>query len=221
MADDTIRFRDRTLALAGVFQAARLTQQLARDGQADRTALAAASDSILKLDAESTEDVYGGMDGVKLGLELLRDKLGGEPKPLDVEIARYVITIMQVESVLRRKPEILQAIRRGIETIENQMRFFAHDDADTNGALHPALAEKLAELYTRTVSTLKPRVLVNGEHTYLSNPLIAAKIRTALFAGIRSAVLWRQKGGTRWQLLFSRRKIGVEAARLLAELHAR
>jgi high frequency lysogenization protein len=218
MAGDTTSYRERTLALAGVFQAARLTQQLARDGQTDKAALTASARSVLKLDADSTEAVYGGLEGVRLGLELLRDKLGGAPKPLDVEIARYVITIVQVESALRRKPEMLDAIRRGIETVENQMRFFAREGDETNGSVHPTLAEKLAELYTRTVSTLKPRVLVNGEHTYLSNPIIAAKIRTALFAGIRSAYLWRQKGGSRWQLLFSRRKIGLEAARLLEEL---
>ncbi len=35
----------------------------------------------------------------------------------------------------------------------------------------------------------------------------AAKIRALLLAGIRSARLWRQLGGHRWQLIFSRRKL--------------
>ena len=35
----------------------------------------------------------------------------------------------------------------------------------------------------------------------------AAKIRALLLSGIRSARLWRQLGGHRWQLIFSRRKL--------------
>jgi high frequency lysogenization protein len=34
---------------------------------------------------------------------------------------------------------------------------------------------------------------------------------------VRAAVLWRQLGGNRWQLLFARRKIANEAAHLLEE----
>jgi high frequency lysogenization protein len=77
------------------------------------------------------------------------------------------------------------------------------------------LIEKLAELYTQTISTLTPRIMVNGEHGHLENPVIAAKVRTALFAGIRSAFLWHQLGGNRWQLLFSRKKIANEAREIL------
>ena len=40
------------------------------------------------------------------------------------------------------------------------------------------------------------------------------KIRACLLAGIRSAVLWRQVGGSKWQLLFHRKKL-VQAARQL------
>jgi len=58
--------------------------------------------------------------------------------------------------------------------------------------------------------------MVSGEHGHLANPVIAAKVRAALLAGIRSAVLWRQLGGRRWQLLFSRGKIARTAAELLA-----
>jgi high frequency lysogenization protein len=208
--------RDRTLALAGIFQAARLTQHLAREGQADKAALGACANSVLALDAASTDEVFGGVDGLRLGLIMLRDRLVADPAAPDIEIARYVISTIQLEGTLRRNPETIEAIRSGIETIQNQMKFFARD-GENGDSVHPALAEKLAELYTRTLSTLKPRILVNGEHGHLSNPLIAAKVRTALFAGVRAAFLWHQKGGSRWQLLFSRRKIAQEAARLLDE----
>jgi high frequency lysogenization protein len=206
-------FTDRTLALAGLFQAARLAQQLAREGRAETAAFTASVHSLLRIDAPSTESVYGGVPGVHLGLGLLRDKLAGETESGDVEIAKYVISMIHLEGRLRRHVEMQEAIRRGIEAIRSQMKFFeAGENGDT---AHPRLVEKLAELYTQTLSTLTPRIMVSGEHGYLADPQVAAKVRAALFAGIRSAFLWRQLGGGRWQLLFLRGKIADEAARIL------
>jgi high frequency lysogenization protein len=92
------------------------------------------------------------------------------------------------------------------------MKFF--EVGEESEGVHPRLVEKLAEIYSQTLSTLSPRILVNGEHGHLSNPLIAAKVRAALLAGIRAAFLWRQLGGRRWQLLLQRRRI-IGAARVL------
>lgn len=204
---------DRTLALAGLFQAARLVQQLAREGRADSSAFTASIQALTMIDAPSTEAVYGGARGVAPGLELLRNKLGGVTDAGDVEIAKYVISMIHLEGQLRRHPDMQDAIRRGIEAIQSQMKFF--EAGDNGEAVHPRLVEKLAELYSQTISTLTPRIMVNGEHGHLTNPLIAAKVRAALFAGIRSAFLWRQLGGNRWQLLLSRKKISGEAAAIL------
>jgi high frequency lysogenization protein len=43
----------------------------------------------------------------------------------------------------------------------------------------------------------------------------AAKIRALLLAGIRAALLWRQAGGDRWKLIFSRSAMQKEAQQLL------
>ena len=207
--------RNRVLALAGAFQAARLVQQLARDGRCDKNAMRASVDSVFKIDSASTEDVFGGAQGVKLGLTVLRDRLMEGTNPEDVELARYVVALLQLETVLQRHRVVLEAISKGIEAANTQMKFFeASEDGDE--AIHPRLAEKLADVYTQTVSTLSPRIMVNGEHGYLNNSVIAAKVRTALLAGIRAAVLWRQMGGNRWQLLIGRKKIAAEAGRILA-----
>ncbi|GAB4510130.1 MAG: high frequency lysogenization protein HflD [Sulfuricaulis sp.] len=212
-------YTDRILALAGLFQAARLAQQLAREGRAEASTLAASIQSLLIIETPTTEAVYGGTQGVRPGLELLRSKLaGGNTDANDVEIARYVIAMIHLEGQLRKHPEMQDAIRRGVEATREQMKFF--ETAEDGETLHPRLVEKLAELYTQTISTLTPRIMVNGEHGHLSNPLIAAKVRATLFAGIRSAFLWHQLGGSRWQLLFSRKKIADEAANILENLGA-
>ena len=206
-------FHDQVLALAGIFQSACLVQQLAREGHTDNVALRSSIQSILALDAPDVVTIYGNARGVRLGLELLHTKLTGKTKSADMEMARYVVALVQLENSLRRRPTMLDDIRQGIDTARAQMKFF-ESDAPADG-VHPLLMEKLAQLYSQTISTLTPRIMVSGEHGHLSNPAIAAKVRAALLAGIRSAVLWRQLGGRRWQLLFSRGKIARTAAELL------
>jgi high frequency lysogenization protein len=207
-------FHDQVLALAGIFQSACLVQQLAREGHTDSAALRASIQSILALDAPDVETIYGGAGGLRLGLELLNTKLTGKTKSADMEMARYVVALVQLEGSLRRHPKMLDDLRQGIDTAREQMKFF-EGDAPAEG-VHPLLMEKLAQVYSQTISTLTPRIMVSGEHGHLANPAIAAKVRATLLAGIRSAVLWRQLGGRRWQLLFSRGKIALAAAELLA-----
>jgi high frequency lysogenization protein len=209
-----VDIKDRTLALAGVFQAARLVRELAHEGRSDNDAFAASVDSILKVDAVSTAGVFGGASGVRSGLEFLRDKFADSNETINADVVRYVVAMMHLSGRLVRRPLAQQAIRDGIATIERQMKFFEPGE----DAVHPNLVQKLAELYIQTLSSLAPRVIVTGEHGYLVNPLIAAKVRTSLFAGIRAAFLWRQLGGRRWQLLLSRRKIARVARVLLDEL---
>ena len=67
---------DRTLALGGIFQAALLVQKLARRGRADTGPMQASVKSVLVIDAIDTRSVFGGVDGVKVGLLALRDRMG-------------------------------------------------------------------------------------------------------------------------------------------------
>ena len=204
---------DRTLALAGLFQAARLTQQLAREGRAEPQTLAASIESLFMINAATTEEVFGGASGVAMGLKFLRDKLSGATEPGDMEVARYVVSLLHLERQFEKRPEVQDAVQRGLEAAESQAR--SSTQPEDGEPISPDVIEKIAELYTQTVSTLGPRILVNGEQGYLANTLIAAKVRCALFAGIRAAFLWRQLGGRRWQLLFQRRAIANAAGEIL------
>ena len=65
---------DRVMALAGVYQAAQLTQQIARRGLADTQAMSASIGSLFKVDSTDVSDVYGGMAGIQSGLRLLQDE---------------------------------------------------------------------------------------------------------------------------------------------------
>ena len=75
---------------------------------------------------------------------------------------------------------------------------------------------RLADSYATTVSQLQPRIMVQGKPEYLNTPANANRIRALLLAGMRSAVLWRQLGGNRLRLLWTRKHI-VRCAQGLLE----
>ncbi|MCG6968807.1 MAG: lysogenization regulator HflD, partial [Gammaproteobacteria bacterium] len=110
---------------------------------------------------------------------------------------------------LLKEPELLKRITDGIEKARNQ--------ADHFSTTHDNVIASLADVYSETISTLRPRVMVNGEHNHLSNPDNANKIRALLLAAIRSAVLWDQCGGSRWQIMFNRKAFITEAEKIIQE----
>ena len=65
----------------------------------------------------------------------------------------------------------------------------------------------MANIYIDVVSPLGRKIHIIGAPDYLQQQYVQDKVRACLLAGIRAAVLWRQVGGTKWQLLFFRGKI--------------
>ncbi|MDY6993431.1 MAG: high frequency lysogenization protein HflD [Pseudomonadota bacterium] len=202
----------RTLALAGIYQAAELVRQVARQGLVDQTPFEISIHSVLKLDASSTEEVYGGLDGVKMGLQMLCTHFSSssEQRKRDLELMHYVLSIIFLERKLHKRQDMLEKIRFSIEDLTAKIEHYTLS--------HTEIIAQLAQIYTQTLSTFNYRIHVNGERRFLENPNNADKIRALLFAGIRSAVLWRQKGGHRLQFIFARGKILTAAQHFLQRL---
>lgn len=76
----------------------------------------------------------------------------------------------------------------------------------------------LAAIYSDIISPLGTKIHVVGMQDYLVRPDIQHKIRASLLAGIRAAILWQQVGGSRWQFLFSRKKIFNQAQQLYRQI---
>lgn len=201
---------DQTLALAGVFQAARLVQQVARDGQLSGAHMESSLETLFKFDSRDVLDVYGDVAGVSLGLKTLQQQLGGKVETQDMEVTRYTIALLHLEKKLRRHPAMVSRIAEGLQTSRNQMEYFS--------LTHENVLASLAALYQETISTLLPRIIVQGEQPLLSQQSNANKIRALLLAGIRSAFLWQQTGGNKLKFLFLRKKYLQAAEDLLAHM---
>lgn len=201
---------DQTLALAGIFLAAEQVQKLARQGRVLPDAFETAIGSIFTVDAEDTDQVYGGRAKLQPGLRALVANLGPQSQLRDVEQMRYAISLLHLERRLARRRDLLEAIGNGIALARTKVELFS--------LTHENVLAALADIYTNTVSTLKPRIMVTGEHGYLNHAENANRVRALLLAGIRSAVLWHQSGGSRLQLLFRRSAYAQEANRLLRGL---
>lgn len=196
---------DRVLALAGLHQAVYLVQQVARHGSADPGPLETSIESLFKIDADSTEQVFGGASGVQRGLRVLLQQLDRQQR--DLEITRYTVCLLYLERKLSRRKDLMQIVVEGVETASGQLEYFS--------ATHANVLAKLADIYSNTVSTLSPRIMVTGTPAHLNNRTNANRIRALLLAGMRAAVLWRQLGGNRLQLLLGRERLAASAARLL------
>lgn len=194
------------IALAGVFQSAALVRSLATQGQADPAAQEASIASVFKLDAETPADVFGGLAGVRLGLKTLIRLIDEEEK--DLGVSQLAIAILRLERKLARRPAMLDALREGIVAAQRQV--------DHLGQAHGSVLARLSDLYSATLSTLRPRVVVQGNPMHLTQPHQVQRIRALLLAGVRATVLWRQLRGNHWTLLFKRRQCAMLARGLLA-----
>ncbi|MHC1479037.1 high frequency lysogenization protein HflD [Frateuria aurantia] len=196
---------ERVLALAGLFQATSLTQQLASTGQCDAHALESSLASIFTIDAPTVPAVYQGVGGVRNGLRQLIDQLDGQPRQLNV--VRMTVAVLRLERSLARRPAMMEQLQQGLLAIQRQSSHF--------GLGTPQLCNRLAQQYTETLSTLRPRVMISGDPPILQRPEVVAKIRACLLAAVRSAFLWRQLGGQQWQLIAYRRHACMIARGLL------
>ncbi len=199
--------QEQITALGGVFQAAALVDKLAHSGQVSDAALAYMLKTLLVRNPETTLDVYGGDDlGLRDGYKLLLAVLERETDNLPRESLRYVVSMLSLERQFSRRDDLLEIAGKRIPKIEQQVELY--------GISSDNIASSFGSLYQDTISTFKQRIQVHGDMRFLQQEAPAAKVRALLFAGIRSARLWRQLGGRRWHLLTKR-------GSMLNELRAR
>ena len=112
MLDSLAMTEERVLALAGLFQATALAQQLASDGRCDETAMEASVASVFRIDAPSVVGVYGNVTNVRLGLRTLITQLDEGER--DMAVTRMAVTVMRLERGLARRRDLLDKLQKEI-----------------------------------------------------------------------------------------------------------
>jgi high frequency lysogenization protein len=188
-----------TVALAGVCQAARLVDQLSRTGSYPLEFLEPSIHSLFEFDAQSVEDIFGGLPGVKLGLHNLSNLLANHKEQEQQEIVRYVFSLLYLERRFAANSEMMAVVHSRLQHASFKAEHFAGHVNDT--------CHSISGIYQDTLSTLRYRIKVAGSAQHLQDKQNADIIRALLLAGIRSAFLWRQLGGRRWKLLLQRKQL--------------
>lgn len=208
----THTLHERVLTLAGLFQCAALVRRTATGGVRLDPPVETCINSLFITDPQTVEAIYTSEAHLRLGLNSLIQQMGNDARLRDVELTRYVVTLLYLEKKLSKNSAMQTKLQEGIELARSQVSYFS--------PTHENVIASLAGLYQETISQLNPTIMVSGEQHLLANPETASLIRTLLLAGIRSAVAWRQCGGTRLQLIFKRRALLQEAQDILDKLPA-
>lgn len=155
--------------------------------------------SILVTQSDSLEDIYGkDLSLWRRGKFSLTGYLA-QVNSLNSEEFYYFMSILKLaKKMLNNKNNM-----RNISDIVSTLQWDIHNrNTDFEGVL-----ETLNTCYKDYISSLKFRIKVQIQRDMNFDVKQEARMRTILFAGLRSAVLWRQGGGTLPSLLFQREKI--------------
>lgn len=196
------------VGLAGLFQSVAQVQACARGGDPDdERALRTSLESVLRIDAPDPQGVYGGIHNLRPGLGTLVQHLQRQLNTARVEQSRYAASLMFLERRLAAAPARSAALGEALHELGG--------DVATHGCDSPWMQRQLASLYVDHVSDLGPRIMVSGEPAHLKGDDNANRIRSLLLAGLRGAVLWRQRGGNRFKLIVMRSTLAHAASELL------
>ena len=193
-----------SLALAGVFQAAHLVNDLAMTGTCDEAAFTTSINSIYQIDPDDVPSIYGGKENLILGLREIEAVFARSKQRPNANISRYALSLILLQHKLTHNKTMLEEIQKRIKQVINQVRYFS--------PTHDTVIANLGDIYLSTISSFRFRIQITSKSKYLHNENLLNKIRALFLAGIRSAVLWYQMGGRRWQL-FLARPILLRAAR--------
>jgi high frequency lysogenization protein len=207
--------RQKTLALAAVFQAAALADNLARRGTADIHAMKTLLDSIIVFDTDNPEAIYGSPQQLIMGLRALEGCLtigGLNDNENYANQLQYALGMVQLESQLSNSDRLLNTLRTRLEQAQKQLPHF-DNDISTQGMIN-----NFAGAYIDTIGTLRFRLQIKGNQQKLQTAGVPEQVRAVLLAGIRAAWLWKRLGGRRWHLLLTRSQILEELRVLIKEV---
>ena len=188
------------LALAAVFEAAQLADDVAQRGDCDPKAFEALIIGVMALDADDFDDIYGQPALLREGVSLLNRSLNKDSAGANLRPLNYGLALLHLAGKLRKNDDTVSILRNRLLALSGQQAHFDKFSDD-------AFCHRIAGIYVDTLATFRFRIQVKGDPAHLQDDDKAARIRALFLAGVRAAFLWHQLGGRRWHLLFHRKRL--------------
>jgi len=202
---------EQTFTFAAICQISSAVQKLARHGSIDDEQLSFLLNTVMETSPDNTLAVFGGdVANLHDGLRIMTEQLGNQNAVKDAEITRYLVSLLALERKLAKSKLAMNQLGKHIEDTQRQLQHFE--------LTSETIVSSMGGTYADVISPLGTKIQIAGEPQILKNPINQAKIRALLLAGIRCAVLWRQVGGKRRHILFSRTKYLSCAQQLLNKI---
>ena len=135
--------RDLTIALAGIFQAAKLVKQIATTGLANNAVIESSIETLFQSEANTVEDVYGGISGIGTGIRTLKKQFISNTER-DLDITKYVISLLILEKKLSSNTAAQDELYKKLDDIKLSLEYFS--------LMHENIFTKLGDLYKNTIS---------------------------------------------------------------------
>lgn len=198
------------IAFASILQSLQAVDDLANKGTCNTFTLETCLDSLLQTKVTNMDLIYPNLLGLKPGLILLNHQMSESFNKDDLQIAKYLTSILHLAKKLPNYPDYSAVIQTGI--------IKAAELKDDYPVTHENMQARLAGIYSDSISLIPPKLLIKGDQGVLQNVTTVNKIRALLLSALRNALLWKQFGGSKWALLFSRKKYYVEVQALLKNI---
>ena len=196
--------KNETISLGAIYQACNEIKKIAWQGEINNNIIEPLINSVYQTTSEEIEDVFISIKRLNSGLDFLRKQLVGDAFSRDGEVSRYFEAIGILVKNMNKRDEILNKLRA---ELTKQSMPINEDNLDQHALF-------LSELYLSTISTVEPRIIVNGDNKYLTDKKNAAMIRSLLLCAIRSYILWQQSGGSKFRIFIFKKKIAELAVKL-------
>lgn len=202
--------RDTVLALAAFSQATQLASDIALTGQCDEQAFEVLVNAIYSIDSPSTEALYPS-NTVRVGLHSLSQLLAPKRTLIAPAPWHYLWKLNAFVKQLQRQSSVLKQLQSRLQQAIKQRAFFQQDAAQSLASL--------SELHGWLMQEMPLSFHIKGKAQHLHQPGNIVRIRVLLLAGIRAGILWRQLGGTLWQLWWQRHHYRHQALQYLLTPH--
>jgi len=198
--------QDQILVLSSIFQSCYLVDQLSHKGVVPEKDFTKSMEILFHQNPKNMQAIFGSPENLQYGVKSIQELLTSGANRKTPDTLRYAIGVMHLAKKLSKNKKMSTAIKKSIKDSMTQIEYFS--------IAHANVIASTAQIYQDTFGTFFYRINVHGHIDFLNQEFIVARIRCLLFSAIRSSMLFHQIGGRRYQLIFNKKYILDELAKL-------